>query len=514
MLRAFESMNFSASKFEGWRTRFNIFRRCYASLVLFIPASFFGLGISTLYAQNSWSVQYKNLGTFSSPRVTDLTGDGIGDIIFGAGREEFKACDSAVIAVDGKNGNMLWHASAKDQVFGSATLNDINGDHIDDVIINGRSAELMAINGKNGKIIWRFDKKQGKQKWYAFYNAQLIKDQNNDGLEDILTSNGGNVWAAPHETKDRPAGHLVVISSKDGSVLAKAGSPDKCEIYMSISALPVDGGRDYQIVFGTGGETVGGRFYVTSLSTVLKGDLSTAILLDSSPKNGYIAPAIWVDINKDGVMDIVANAVEGKIVAFDGVTFKPLWSVKVLGTEAYSSIAPGYFTPDSIPDFLVSYAVGVWPKLEWSRQLMVNGATGKTEFVDSLGFYQTSTPVVIDLDSDGRDEAILSVNIHVMDQLNRPLLHNMLVTLDFKTNEVNQITDTFKGGNISTTPWIGDLDNDGMLDIVYCHGTNVRTSYSFNGMQVNRIATTIPIKKKITWGSYMGSNFDGVFKKD
>lgn len=43
-----------------------------------------------------------------------------------------------------------------------------------------------------------------------------------------------------------------------------------------------------------------------------------------------------------------------------------------------------------------------------------------------------------------------------MDQLNRSLIHNMLVTLDFKTNEVNQITDRFKGGNISTTPWIGD----------------------------------------------------------
>src|SRR5687768_183847 len=67
--------------------------------------------------QNSWSVNYNGLGTFSSPRVTDLNGDGTGDIVFGAGREEFKACDSAVMAVDGRNGKMLWHVSAKDQVF-------------------------------------------------------------------------------------------------------------------------------------------------------------------------------------------------------------------------------------------------------------------------------------------------------------------------------------------------------------------------------------------------------------
>src|SRR5688572_24448946 len=200
-------------------------QRCGKIFFIGLVMSLNALTIFHVYAQGSWSVQYKNLGTFSSPRVTDLNGDGVGDIIFGAGREEFKACDSAVIAMDGRNGKMLWHVSAKDQVFGSATLIDIDGDTINDVIINGRSAEFMAINGRTGKIIWRFDKTQGKQKWYAFYNAQLIKDQNNDGLEEILTSNGGNVWAAPHETKDRPAGHLVVINTKDGSVIAKAKSP-------------------------------------------------------------------------------------------------------------------------------------------------------------------------------------------------------------------------------------------------------------------------------------------------
>jgi outer membrane protein assembly factor BamB len=469
---------------------------------------------SNLPAQNSWSVKYKGMGTFSSPRVSDLNGDGVLDVIFGAGREEFQACDSAVIAVDGRDGKMLWHVSAKDQIFGSACLKDLNADGIEDVVINGRSAEFMAINGNNGKLIWRFNKKAARKKWYAFYNAQFIRDQNNDGIEDILISNGGNVWAKPHETKKRPPGTLIVVSAKDGTLLAMASAPDKCEIYMSVSAIPIPDSNDYKIVFGTGGETVGGHLYVTTLSAVLKGDISDAVVLDTSPNNGYVAPAVWIDITGDNTEDIVANAVEGKLIAFDGNTYEQLWSVKVPGTEAYSSIAPGYFTDDATPDLFVSYAVGAWPNLEWSRQVMVNGATGKTEFVDSLGFYQTSTPVVIDLDGNGRDEAILSVNIHVYDQMNRQSLNNMLVTLDFKTKEVNQVSKTNAGGNISTTPWIGDLDGDGLLDIVYCHGTNLRKSYSFDGMQVNRIATQIPIKKKINWGSYMGSYYDGIFHKD
>ena len=468
---------------------------------------------ATLKAQSNWSVSFKGIGTFSSPRITDLNGDGTGDVVFGAGREEFMACDSAVIALDGLTGKMLWHLHADDQIFGSPSFKDINADGIMDVFIGGRSAEFFAINGKTGQVLWKFNKKQGKQKWYNFYNPQFIRDQDGDGMEDILISNGGNVLAEPYVEKKRYPGNLVVLSSRDGTVLAKAPMPDKKETYMSVSALPLDDGNDYQVIFGTGGETVGGNLFVTTLSSILKGDLSTARLLDSSPGKGYIGPAAWVDITGDSFPDIIANAVEGKLVSFNGKTHEPIWSVKVPNSEAYSSIAPGYFTPDSTPDFFVSYAIGRWPALEWSKQVMVDGASGKISYMDSLGFYQTSTPVVLDLDGNGKDEALLSVNIHIYDQLNSRALYNMIVSLDFNTGQANQFTDPLKGSNISSTPWIGDLNGDHLLDMVYIHGTNIHKTYTFDGMQVNRVATKIPIHGAIRWGSYMGSNYDGVYGK-
>jgi hypothetical protein len=86
----------------------------------------------------------------------------------------------------------------------------------------------------------------------------------------------------------------------------------------------------------------------------------------------------------------------------------------------------------------------------------------------------------------------------------------MIVSLDFNTREVEQVTEPTKGSNISSTPWIGDLDNDGFLDIVYCHGTNTQKSYTFDGMQVNRISAKVPIRGEIRWGSYMGSHYDGI----
>lgn len=462
----------------------------------------------------SWSVKFRGIGLFSSPRVTDLNGDGVGDIVFGAGREEFKACDSAVIALNGLNGEVLWKVPSVDHIFGSAILKDLDGDAIDDVFIGGRSAEFMAINGRTGKIIWKFDKKKGGVKWYNFYNGQFIKDQDNDGVADILISNGGNVLAAPFDKKNRYPGYLMVLSSKSGKLLAKAPMPDGNEIYMSVVALPTADGKDYKVVFGTGGETLGGNLYVTTLSQILKGDLSKATLLDSSPDKGYIGPAVWIDITNDNTPDIVINAVEGKLLAFDGSTYKAIWSIKIPETEAYSSVAPGYFTgDDEVPDFFVSYAVGQWPDLGWSKQFMVNGATGTIDYLDSLGSYQTSTPVVIDLDGNGVDEAILNVNIQTFDYMNKGSFQNILTIINFKGNEVLQLWDNHPGSNISSTPWIGDSDNDGLLDIVYCHGTNIRKTYTFDGLQVNRVATGIPIKSPIRWGAYMGNKYNGIFEK-
>lgn len=479
------------------------------SIILLVGGKAFSQAVHT---SKSWTVTYSGIGIFSSPRVTDLNADGIGDVIFGTGRTEFHACDSAVIALDGKDGNMIWKVASIDHLFTSPMFMDITGDQVPEVFMGGRSATLMAINGKSGDVIWTFDRSQGGIKWFNFYNPQFIADQDGDGTNDILVSNGGNVMILPKVTEGRYPGNLVVLSGKTGKLLARASMPDGKETYMSLAALPTNDGKDYKVIFGSGGETIGGHLYATTLSEIMRGDLSRARKLHQSPDKGYIAPPVWIDLNNDGAHDVVANAVEGKLLAFDGKTYKKIWSVKMPDTEAYSSIAPGFFTgDDNVPDFFVTYAVGEWPDLGWSQQFMVNGATGKIAYTDSLGNYQTSTPVVIDLDNDGRDEAILNLNVLVFDELENKSMLNMNVIIDFKTNEVLQPWDGYPGSNLASTPWIGDLDKDGLLDIVYCHGTNIKKTYSFDGIRITRVATGIPIKSEIKWGSYMGSNYDGIY---
>ena len=104
----------------------------------------------------AWSLQLPNLGSLSSPRATDLNGDGVLDIVIGAGRLEFQTTDTAIVAINGKSGDILWKRAAKDQIFGSASLLDINQDGVEDIVIGGRSATLQAIEGRSGALLWDF----------------------------------------------------------------------------------------------------------------------------------------------------------------------------------------------------------------------------------------------------------------------------------------------------------------------------------------------------------------------
>ena len=474
-------------------------------LFLLIPSLTFG--------QKSWSKLLPGIGTFSSPRLTDLNRDGVKDIVLGAGRLEFQRCDSAIIALDGKTGELLWNRPATDQIFGSAALKDMNGDGIEDVFINGRSSELQAIDGATGWVIWKFDTLNHPNKhWFNFYNPQFIHDVDHDGTDDLLLANGGDIIVAPHNP-NRRAGQLLILSSKTGKLLASAPMPDKKEIYMSVAVNPDSlHPEQSRIIFGTGGETIGGNLFVGTVAMVVNGDLSGAKTLVSCAGKGFIAPPVWADLTQDGEKDIVVNSVDGRVMTFDGKTLRPLWTTRLPNTEAYSSMAIGFFNKDTVPDLFVSFAQGVWPNLTWTKQAMLNGIDGRIEFSDSLGFYQTSSPVVADLTEDGIDEVILNVDYQLVDSLGLKSFSNTLMAIQFNTHTIAPLLDGVPGHNVSSTPWVGDLDNDGMLDIVFCTGTNPRQTYTFDGMRVSKLGTNIPVSKRNQWGAYMGSRYDGVFR--
>lgn len=461
-----------------------------------------------------WSMSFKRLGTLSSPRLADLNQDGVLDVVMGAGTVEFKKSDSSVIALDGADGKLLWAATARDQIFGSAVFLDITKDEIPDVFIGGRAAELKAIDGTNGETIWEHyphsvNVAKSDSGAYNFFSPQLIPDQDNDGFDDLIIAAGGYVKALPGDP-NRPAGRLMVISAATGEKLASAQMPDGKEIYMSVVLADFDNDGDLSVIFGTGGETLGGSLYKASVKDLMRNDLSRATVLESGYEKGFIAPPVLADITADGVLDIIANSVNGRMIAIDGATEKVLWRVNIPGTEAYCSIAVGYFTDDDVPDFFTNYGIGIWPDLNRSVQFMVSGIDGQVMFRDSLGTFQESTPVACDFNQDGYDDALYPINYQTTSGYS-----NQLAVIDFHNDTIYHTGPRHFGANVASTPWLGDMDNDGLIEIIYCNEINPFDLLSITfkeGLKMSKMKTSARSAQPVAWGAYMGTGYDGVFR--
>ncbi|KAA5549135.1 outer membrane protein assembly factor BamB family protein [Adhaeribacter rhizoryzae] len=462
-----------------------------------------------------WQIHLRGQGTASSPRLVDLNNDGVLDVVLGAGGYENMPSDTAVIALDGRDGRLLWHVPGRNQVVGSANFKDISGDKIPDIFIGGRTGELLAINGATGKEIWRFYPLNTKRLpadsgIYNFYNPQFIPDQDNDGQEDILISNGGDYRVKPNDPR-RPAGKLMVISAATGKVLAQALVPDGRETYMSLVKVALQPGGDEEIIFGTGGETIGGHLYRVSLKELLNNNISAAVPLAEGKNKGFVAPPLVTDITEDGIYDIIANTVDGRILAINGATDSLIWQVITSGTEIYSSPAVGYFNNDRIPDFFVNAGIGKWPRIKQSVQYMIDGKTGEIKFQKVSGTFLYGSPVTADFNNDGFDDGLISINSREQDNSPR----SQLWVYDFHNKKEYPISATLEGNNIGSTPWLGDMDQDGQLDIV---SSTINIPGSRNDidrptdLRVFRLKTNIPLKKEITWGSYMGNHYNGILQ--
>ena len=89
--------------------------------------------------------------------------------------------------------------------------------------------------------------------------------------------------------------------------------------YCSPIVADIQNDGNLWVLYGTGGENLGGNFYAALLSDLLLGDLSSSIVLDSDPNKGYIAPASVYQNPNNGIYDII-------IQSYGGVVTKIEWS--------------------------------------------------------------------------------------------------------------------------------------------------------------------------------------------
>ncbi len=464
------------------------------------------------FAQNVWTAFTDSTNNFSSPRAADLNGDGTLDIVVGGGLEDLARTQS-VSAFDGKTGNPLWRVSARNQMFGSALFGDVSGDDVPDVFMAGRDAELIAINGATGEVIWEFypegDTVSAAEEagLYNFYTCQWIPDQNGDNVPDLLTANGGDKFATPLDL-DRPVGNVMIVSGLDGAQIAKAPVPDGKETYLSPLVHDFEGNGELEVIFGSGGETIEGSLWRVSLADILNEDLSNATALVSDNQKGYVPPPSLADVNGDGTHDIVIAGYGEKITAISGKDNSILWESGIEGTETVASPAIGQFTNDTIPDVFTIVGEGLAPVFLRFISLMIDGKTGEILEQDTLSGWSIISPLAVDYDGDGKEEVMYCLNKNFADG---PPYQSQWRLKDFNDDLDIPITSFQSGTNLGSTAWVGDLDADGLLDFVYSQHSNsaaVKPSKGFFLRRFNLEATT---PEHIAWGSYMGTNSDGIY---
>lgn len=392
------------------------------------------------FNSDDWKINLPEIGLTSSPRPVDFNGDGVLDLVVGGGGSEFTRTDYGVMAINGKNGDLLWKVGAWNQVVSSPVFMDITSDGTPDVFIGGRSAILMALDGRSGEIIWQYlSYNQGMDlindtSYLNFYTPQFVPDVDEDGTDDLLISFGGFFKAGTGDP-DRPSGELMLISSLTGQVLRKLKMPDGKETYMSPIIHDFHKNNKPDIIIGTGGESLPGQLFRIHYEDLLAEKYSDTISLAVGHDKGFIAPPVLAGINADGVLDIVANSVNGKMISFDGLTNEILWEVSLGdGFEVYTMPAPGNFTGDDTPDFYGSFGKGVWPDSEFIAHIIVDGKDGKIVFADSVGFFQYASPIVYDLTKNGVDEVIIVNNDvqRAVEGMDLMLYSNEVLVLDEK----------------------------------------------------------------------------------
>lgn len=462
------------------------------------------------YSQEaSWQIEFDTANIFSSPRFCDLNSDGVQDIVIGGGVESVPS-SNGVMAINGDNGELLWKVPCRTQIYTSALFQDITGDGVQDVFIGGRAATYMTINGATGKIIWQFFNGTEKQSREAgilnFFGTQFIDDQNGDGIKDLLVTNGGDYLAAPNDFT-RASARLMVLNSLTGEVINEVWVTDKKESYYAPHVYERKGKE--MVLFGTGGETIGGSLWSLPLKSLLNNSAKKIKTVLTDSDKGFILNSVIADVTGDGQADILSAGMNASISAVDGKNNKLIWNNKYPGYECYVTPSLGQFNEDNIPDLFTIIAKGTFPAYETFDVLVLDGASGDEIYRENTGFNQFSPAISVDMNSDGLDE-IIYVQNHM--DFGSYKLDNRLRIIDLKSKETQEFGPVRDGMSMASAPSIVDLDGDGEFEIIVATTVPVMEGDAQPTSIIQRVKLN-EIPGSFNWPGYLGPKENGLYIK-
>ena len=326
---------------------------------------------SRIALKPKWEAHFPNLTSESAIRFIDINCDGTLDVILGFGlkgdfldghdfpffkkciysdvKSDLPYCLGGILALDGKSGHELWRKRTTHEVFAIHCVLDVNSDGQVDCLITGRGGVMFTIEPRTAEVLWLGDVKATNYSWNIM-TAQIVKDFDNDAVQDIIVSHGGDTRYEPFQ-QPRGIGRLLLISGRTGKVISLMPMPDGLETYMSPIIHKGGDGKD-RVLFGSGGETISGSLWSVELEDfarlgfhcgIIPGGLNCTPVANSTRKIiqgirdcGASNPPALVDLTGDNVLDVVVPMYDGRVFALNGNDYSRIWPpVDFVKAESY-----------------------------------------------------------------------------------------------------------------------------------------------------------------------------------
>ncbi|ELT88975.1 hypothetical protein CAPTEDRAFT_188461 [Capitella teleta] len=374
-------------------------------------------------------------------------------------------CIGLIMALRGSDGSEMWRTPVHGPIFELTCGGiDVNSDGVDDCLAAGRLGTLLAFDARNGTVLWNGDRNALEDTWNT-YAPLLVPDFTQDGIPELVVAHGGDPNFLPQggftspssrpnfssvsiaeglkfpgddryfkQETDRYPGRLILVNGATGRLIGRPLSmPDGLETYMSPVLHTRADGSQY-IFFGHGGETVSGSLLTISLPDFYRYAMK---LNQSSPipntrgayapwdhllkmgqnilevyrghGKGVMVPPVCIDVNADGVGDIIMSAFDGTFTAYDGESMQQLWTKSFGKQESYSSPAPGFFNDDNIPDFMLHWNAGTWPDYNQSQTAIVDGSSGALLWSLNSSSMETTSDLVAMTTAPNQDAFVFRV---------------------------------------------------------------------------------------------------------
>lgn len=267
----------------------------------------------------------------SAPAVGDINHDGHLEVLVSTGGDAGDLRHTGSLFAFDHNGNQLWRFNLVDNpsrgwiggTFSSPTLCDVDGNGTMEIALGGWDQRIYLIDS-NGKPIWNnLNRSPGVPVDAGYYNADTIwstaacADLNGDGQKEIIIGadiTGGGVLPDGTHTQD---GGFLYVFDKNGSVLVRRYFPET--IYSSPAVGDINRDGRPEIVIGTGwfwwnqhGRKATPYVYAFDTSKVFSNlsyadaaklpDLSGWPQQTSYP--GFSSPAL-ADLDGDGTLEVI-----------------------------------------------------------------------------------------------------------------------------------------------------------------------------------------------------------------